>query len=87
MPTRLRSIPPANRRPGSLARVAKFSKPVRSAAQGTESTSFKPRMIAPDPRIKESATQERIADLERLIREASDPEQAEFWQRLLRQIL
>jgi len=89
---KLYSIPPANRRPGSLARVARFGKPVRTAAQETESTSFAPRAIQPDPRIRAAREQlyqaiaKRVADLERLIQDAIEPEEVQHWQELLRRL-
>lgn len=89
---KLRSIPPANRKPGSLARTAKFAKPTRPAVQQAESTSFAPRAIQPDPRIKAAreqfylAIRKRIADLEGLIQEAVEPEEAKIWRELLRHL-
>jgi hypothetical protein len=92
MRVKLHSIPPANRKPGSLARTARFGKPARPAAQQTESTSFKPRVILPDPRGREAreqfyqAIRKRAADLERLIQEAPEPEEARFWQGFLQRL-
>lgn len=91
MPLRIKlhSIPPGLRRPGNLARTARFGKPTRTAAQQTESTSFAPRVILPDPKISEArealsrAIRERIDDLKRLVSEAAEPAEAEYWQKIL----
>jgi hypothetical protein len=80
------SIPPANRRTGNLARVARRGKPIRQTAT---STSFKPEVILPDPRIRAAreafykALQKRAEELERLVIEAVNEKEADHWRGLL----
>jgi len=88
----LRSIPPANRRPGSLSRTARYGKPARATQQDTASTSFRPRVVLPDPRLQVAreafckALQKRVIDLERLITEAVNEEEADYWRGLLKRL-
>lgn len=89
----LRSIPPANRRQANLARVARHGKPSRAARQDTASTSFKPRVILPDPRTQaargalQKALSNRARDLEELIADAADVTEAVVWRGLLKNLI
>lgn len=88
----LRTVPPVNRQSGSLVRIARFGKPARLAQQNTTSTSFRARVILPDPRIEAArrafhkAVTKRIADLEILISESVNEQEADHWRSLLRNL-
>lgn len=86
---KLRSIPPANRQPETLARVASFGKPARIQE---DQTVHKPHIIAPDHdvqrcrRIFHQTVQHHIERLENLIEAAAAPEEAAFWTEILERL-